>query len=296
MPAAGTGTKTAVRTGTGKAIGRGTAIGTGAGTSRCTGSMLLTPQTAGQPVVLLGSTGLGTCQNVPAVTLVPLPLPLSASGDAPASVTPATAGRASRTVTAGRASGTVTAGMPGGSASSSACRSSGGGVRDSRAPLLASRDKRLIAAMTDRGLEYLARTKYEGMHVLTRKTFHMPCSKQFFSVCVHPIRQVDPWFEIAPANSSSSSNNSNCRGVKPAEAIFEALQFLRCPSLSTGGGSGGGTGGSSVSRASLGQSGTPHAWPHLLGVLHWLVEVLERTDGEKGRGGVEGGEDRGLRA
>ena len=147
--------------------------------------------------------------------------------------------------------------------STSSTRSGAEGGRADPRPL---RDKAYVARLTDEVVQYLLNTGYDRS--ISRKVLTMPSSKEFFKVCQHLLSRVDPSFEVGDKNQ--------------ADNILAALKFLGYPA--------------SISKTAVAQSGTPHAWPQLAGMLHWLVQLLTCTEGggEEGEWGVGGmGEEEG---
>ncbi|CAI5502268.1 unnamed protein product [Closterium sp. Naga37s-1] len=118
-------------------------------------------------------------------------------------------------------------------------KSNGGSKADPR-PITS---KAYQSRCADSVLEYLLAAGYDRS--LNRKVLAMPSSKDFFRMAEFLLARIDPRFKLGP---------------KQDDDLLAALKWLGYPF--------------SISKNSLHSVGTPHTWPPLLAMLHWLVQLL----------------------
>ncbi|GJP32996.1 hypothetical protein CLOM_g17574 [Closterium sp. NIES-68] len=92
-------------------------------------------------------------------------------------------------------------------------------------------------------LEYLLAAGFDRS--VNRKVLAMPSSKDFFRMAEFLLARIDPRFKL---------------GAKPDDDLVAALKWVGYPF--------------SISKNALHSVGTPHTWPPLLAMLHWLVQLL----------------------
>lgn len=92
-------------------------------------------------------------------------------------------------------------------------------------------------------IEYLTENNYDRK--ISQQILTSPTGKDFFAICEFLFQRVDPSYSYEK---------------KPEEEVPAMFKALKYPFP--------------LSSRSLVSPGTPHTWPHLLGALQWLIELL----------------------
>ena len=96
-------------------------------------------------------------------------------------------------------------------------------------------------------LNYLLEHGYNGSQVTTQK-LKSPSVKEFKSITQFLFKQLDPNFSELTDDKTSD------------EEIITMFRQLGYPTP--------------ISKSNIASAGTPHAWPHLVAALTWLIELL----------------------
>jgi kinetochore protein NDC80 len=104
-------------------------------------------------------------------------------------------------------------------------------------------DKAFIAKSIKDLSEFLIDRGYD--HPLLPKNLRGPSRKDVYNMYLFLFRLIDPSFEFGP---------------KFEDDVAAQMRSLRYPFT--------------LSKSTLSAVGTPHTWPHLLGSMSWLIELL----------------------
>lgn len=104
-------------------------------------------------------------------------------------------------------------------------------------------DKAFISKSIHGLVEFLTERGYD--QILSPKILRGPSRKDVYNIYLFLFRLIDPSFEFGP---------------KFEDDVGAQMRSLRYPFT--------------LSKSTLSAVGTPHTWPHLLGSISWLIELL----------------------